>query len=259
MNTFYITKKELKNYFFSSIAYVFFAFFLFIVGLFFFLSIIRYSQMSMYAQQSPQMMQHFDPVEVILSPLFGLMGFLFIFLIPVITMRLFAEERKLGTIELLFTYPVTELQMFLGKFLAAAVVLLIIFGISFTYIIIYRNYFAPISWGLVGSGYLGLFLLALSFLSFGIWISSFTSDQITSALATIGGVLIFWIIGSVKSVVPENFFYIGDFINQISMYEHFQNLSKGIIDTNDILYFLCFIIFFSFMSIQMLEVRKWKG
>jgi ABC-2 type transport system permease protein len=256
MNAIYIMKKELKNYFFSSIAYVFFAFFLFIVGLFFFLSVIRYGEMSMYAQQNAQMMQRFDPVEMILSPLFGLMGFLFIFLIPVITMRLFSEEKKLGTIELLFTYPVTELQLFMGKFLAAAVVLLIIFGISMTYIVIYKNYFDPITWGVVGSGYMGLFLLALSFLSFGIWVSSLTSDQVTSALATIGGMLIFWVIGSAKSVVPE---YLTDFVGQISMYEHFQNFSKGIIDTNDIVYFLCFTFFFSFMAIQMLEVRKWKG
>ncbi len=256
MNIYHIFKKELRTYFNSSIAYVFFIFFLLIVGFFVFLSIARYSEMSMFMVRSPGMMDQVNPQDMILTPLFSLMAFLLIFLVPVLTMKLFSEEKKLGTIELLFTYPITEFQLVMGKLLASIVVLLVIFVFSLSYMVIYGHYFTPNSWGPVISGYLGLFLVSMSFLAFGMWVSSLTADQVTSALATVGGILIFWVIGAGKTATYGT---LGDVLSQISLVEHFQPFSKGIIDTHDVVFFLCFIFFFIFLTIQVLEVRKWKG
>ncbi|MFP4499145.1 MAG: ABC transporter permease subunit [Vulcanimicrobiota bacterium] len=255
MNTYQILKKELRNYFFSPIAYVFLAFFLVIVGYFFIISMLRYGEMTMFASQAPQMMNKFNGENMILSPLFSIMLFLMIFLIPVITMRLFSEERKLGTIELLFTYPITEWQMVLGKFLAAVAVLLLIFGFSLVYIIIYSKYFEPTA-GVIISGYLGTFLVSLSFLSFGMWVSSLTSDQVTSALATLGGLLLLWVSGAGQATFPGPF---GNFLKEISIMDHSEQFVRGIIDTHDVVYFLCFIGFFVFLTVQSLETRKWRG
>jgi ABC-2 type transport system permease protein len=253
-------RKELRNYFSSTIAYAFLVIFLFIVGFFFYYSMVTYSMQSMYAARNPMMMQRMNPTDAILSPLFSLMGFMLVFLIPVLTMRLFAEERKLGTIELLFTYPITELQLVFGKFLAAVSVLVMMFGFTSVYIILYNKAFGFVSsqipWGTIGSGYLGLFLLSLAFMSFGMWVSSMTSDQVTSALATVGGLLVFWIIGSARmdlSGIPMKI------VEQISLVEHFQDFAKGVIDTHHVVYLVCFIMFFVFLTIQVLEVRKWKG
>jgi len=224
MNTYYIFKKEMRNYFNSSIPYVFFIFFLLLVGFFFFVSMIRYSEISMFATRNPQLMRNFSPREAILAPHFLRMGFLLIFLIPVISMRLFSEEKKLGTIELLFTYPITDWQLVMGKFLAAAVVILIIFIFSFSYMVVYNRYFTSVPWGVVGSGYLGLLLLTTSFLSLGMWISSLTSDQVTSALATVSGILIFWIIGWGETATSG---VLATVLKELSLSDHFRNFAQG--------------------------------
>jgi ABC-2 type transport system permease protein len=256
MNAIHILRKELRNYFSSPIAYVFFAFFLFIVGYYFYLIILGYGQRSMYASQYVQLMTKLNPVDSILSPMFNLRGFLLIFLIPVLTMRLFAEEKKLGTIELLFTYPITEMHLIAGKMVASIIVMMVIFGFSFVFMVVYNNYFNPAPWSVIFCGYLGLFLLSLAFISFGMWISSLTSDLVTAALGTIGGLLIFWVIGSGRMTTTG---LVSDIMAQVSMVEHFQRFSKGILDSHDVVYFACFIFFFAFLTLQVLEIRKWKG
>jgi len=260
MNTLHIFNKELRNYFNSTIAYVFLIFFLVIVGLFFYLSMVNYSLQSMFASRNPMMMQRMNPVENIITPIFGLMGFLLIFMIPVLTMRLFAEEKKLGTIELLFTYPITEGQLVLGKFLASMVVLLFIFLFSSVYFLLYKHAFS-LGWpkfplGNIMSGYLGLLLISLSFMAFGMWISSLTSDQVTAALSTVGSLLLFWIVGSARLDLIGNW---QKLVEQLSMSDHFRDFTLGVIDTHHVVFMLCFIFFFLFLTIQILEVRKWKG
>ena len=260
MNTFHIFNKEMRNYFNSTVAYVFFVIFLVIVGFFFYLSMVHYNVQSMYASRNPAMWQRLNPIETILTPLFGLMGFLLIFMIPVLTMRLFAEEKKLGTIELLFTYPVTELQMVLGKFLASVMVLVVIFAFSFVYILLFNKAFAfkgvDIPWGNIVAGYSGLLLLSLAFMSFGMWISSLTSDQVTSALSTVGGLLALWVIGSARMDVSGRLLKV---VEQLSLSDHFRDFTIGVIDTHHVVFFLCFILLFIFLTVQVLEVRKWKG
>jgi ABC-2 type transport system permease protein len=258
MNTLYIYKKEMRNYFNSSIAYVLFAIFLFIVGFIFAISLIKYGEFSTIALQNPQMMGRLNPREMIISPLFGLMAFLMVFLIPVLTMRIFSEERKQGTVELLFTYPITELQLVFGKFLASISVLLVMFLFTFAYTLILAKYLNPLPWPVIGAGYLGLFLISVAFLALGTWISSITTDQITSALATVGGLLMFWIIGSAGMLgdMPQTMRTV---FGQMAISEHFQNFAMGIIDTHSVIYMLSFIFLFIFMTVQALETRKWKG
>jgi ABC-2 type transport system permease protein len=258
MNTLHIYKKEMRNYFNSSIAYVLFAIFLFIVGFIFAISLIRYSEFSMMAVQNPQMMGRLNAREMIVSPLFGLMAFLMVFLIPVLTMRIFSEERKQGTVELLFTYPITEFQLVFGKFLASVTVLLVMFLFTFAYTLILAKYITPMPWPVIGAGYLGLLLVSVAFLALGTWISSITSDQVTAALATVGGLLMFWIIGNAGMLgdVPPT---VRTVFEQLAISEHFQGFAMGTIDTHNIVFMLSFTFLFIFMTIQALETRKWKG
>jgi ABC-2 type transport system permease protein len=258
MNTLHIYKKEMRNYFRSSIAYVFFAMFLLIVGFIFAVSFKGYSDFSMMAVQNPQMMSRLNPREMILTPLFGLMAFLLIFQIPVLTMRIFSEERKQGTVELLFTYPITEMQLIMGKFLASVTILLIMFMFTFSYFLILAKHLNPLPWAVVGAGYLGLFLVSMAFLALGTWISSITSDHVTSALATVGCLLIFWIIGNV-SMLGDISPVLSTVFEQISLADHFNKFAKGVIETHAIAYLLSFIFLFMFMTVQSLETRKWKG
>lgn len=260
MNTLHIYKKELRNYFNSTIAYVFFVLLLVIMGFFFYFSIAHYGIQSMLASRNPMMMRYLNPIDNILTPLFSLMGFLMIFFMPVLTMRLFSEEKKLGTMELLFTYPITEFQMVTGKFLASLTVVGIVYFFSFTYMIMFNQLFdlnmAKAPWGNMASGYLGLFLLSTAFMSFGMWVSSLTSDQVTSALGTTGGLLLFWVIGSARIDLNPG---LTRLVEQLSLVEHFQDFTKGIIDTHHVVYLVCFSLFFIILTIQMLEVRKWRG
>ena len=251
-----VLRKELRGYFSSPLAYVLMAIFLFILG-FLFINLMSYfSKLSINALRSPMYIDKVSAGQMVLRPLFENFAFLFLILIPILTMRSFAEEKRLGSIELLFTYPITDLQLILGKFFAVYIVGGIMVGLSVLYPSILSIFVPRMEWGMVISGYVGVFLLLAAFLSIGLWASSLSDSMVISVLAAFGASLIFWILGWLKQLYSGTVF---EFLGSLGFIEHMQNFSKGIIDTTDVVFFLLVSCFFLFCTFLTLESRKWKG
>jgi ABC-2 type transport system permease protein len=250
-----IFKKEMRLYFTSPIAWVIGAVFLVISG-FFFDSIFRFFAMaSMQSAMNPMMARELNVTDSVLRPLFSNITVILLLLMPMVTMRLFAEERRSGTIELLLTYPVRDGAVLIGKYLAA----LALYGCMLVGTILYPAiliYFARLDPGPVLTGYLGLLLLGATFLAVGVFASSLTENQIVAALVAFAVLLIFWIIGWSADYAGGTW---GILLRHLSLIEHFDSFAKGVLDTKDIIYYLNFTALALFLSLRSLEARRWKG
>jgi len=233
-NVLTIAAKEIRSYFISAMAYVVLTFFFGVSGLIFCLYVGT--------QQAQADMQG----------MFHSMLFLSLILSPVVTMGLLSSERASGTIELLMTKPVRDLEVALGKYLAALALYGIMLLISFEFVIVMAK-FGQLDWGATLGGYLGLLLCGIAFLSIGIFASSVTDNQIAAAILGLLMLLFFWLIGWLSSSVSPA---LGDIVKHISIYENFQDLEKGIIDSKSILYFLSLAGFMIFLTVRSLENRR---
>jgi ABC-2 type transport system permease protein len=170
-------------------------------------------------------------------------------------MRLFAEEKKSGTIELLLTYPVRDGEVLFGKYLAA----LVLFAGMLALTLVYPGLVAwttRLEWGPLATGYLGLLLQGAAFIAVGILISSLTENQIVAAVATFGTLLIFWVISwAADSAGPV----LGRVLSHVSLTEHFESFAKGVIDTKDVIYYLNLTILSLFLTLRSLESKRWRG
>jgi len=184
---------------------------------------------------------------MVIRPLFHNLSVVMLLLLPALTMRLFSEEKKLGTIELLFTTPVRRIEIVIGKYLACIFLFMIMISLTFFYFVI-MAFYTNVDFGAVLSGYLGLLLLGGAFCSIGILTSSLTENQIIAAVLSFGILLIFWLLSWVSS---ENL----KFIEYLSILPHFEDMSKGVIDTKDIVYYLSFIFFFLFLTLRNIEEK----
>ena len=250
-----ILKREIKAYFVSPIAYVILAIFLLIVGFFFYNMLMYFNLRSMQMASNPYMSRGMNLNEMVVRPLFQNMSVIILLVIPMLTMRLYAEEKKSGTIELLFTAPITDVETAVGKFFAAFFMLFLMSGLTLIYPFILSRV-STIEWGPVWSGYIGFLLMAGAFISFGLMISAFTSNQIVAAILSFGGLLFFWIIGWSSEFVTGAF---GQVLSYLSLIEHFDDFAKGVCDTKDVIYYLSFIFIGVFTTIQILESSKWRA
>ncbi|MGK7345775.1 MAG: ABC transporter permease [Candidatus Nitrospinota bacterium M3_3B_026] len=252
-----VMKRELKAYFYSPIAYAVMVIFLVISGYFFYSGMTFYGvasfDMSRMAQFTGQ--QELSLSDYVLRPLFGNMAVVLLLMAPLLTMRLFSEEKKSGSIELLFTWPIKDGELLVGKFLAAASVLAVMLAATCVYLG-FVAYYAAIPWGEIAAGYLGLFLLGAAFISLGIFISTMTENQIISAAVTFGALLIFWLIGWTAGDKTDAF---SETLKYLSILEHFDPFTKGLIDTRGIVYYLSFAFVFLFLTMRSLESNKWRG
>jgi len=254
-----IWEKEVKSYFSSPVAYVVIGLYLLLSGIFFYLLLssfvthcMRMDMQAQYYQMAPPKMN----VNIMaIRPLIGNMSLFMAFFLPLVTMRLYAEEKKTGTIELLLTSPVSNLQSVLGKFSAGATLLLTMIATTFIYMLLIFIYGNPES-GPIFSGYLGLFLLGLCYISFGIFFSTLTDNQIIAAVSTFVFILFFWAIGWVSGVVNPG---VGKVLSNLSLIEHFEDFSKGVIDTKHIVFYCSFIFMGLFLSYVSIESARWRG
>ena len=251
-----IFKKDLSNYFKSPIAYVTIPFLLLICGFLFFVRVQYYSSVSIQAMMNPMSAKQLNVSEFIIIPHISSMMFLLLFFTPLFTMRLFSEEKKIGTLELLFTYPLTETQLIAGKLLSCAVVVLSGALLTLTYPILLFKFYPSLDWSNIITGYTGIILMSISFISLGMWISSLTDSQVISGFCTFGALLMFWIIGWAGNITQGVYAKI---FSGISLLDHFDSFTKGIIDTNDVIFFLCFIFLFLYLTYNNLLSRKWRG
>ncbi len=254
-----ILNREMKSYFSSPVAYVVTGLFLLIAGIFFYLIITNFVQYCMRADMQAQYYRMAPPKlnvnMMAIRPFFHNMSLFALFFLPFITMRLYSEEKKTGTIELLLTSPVTNLQSILGKFTASAVLYLIMLGLTFLYMVLLFIFGRP-EIGQVLTGYLGLLLLGLSYLSFGVFFSTLTDNQIIAAVSTVTFILFFWAIGWVSGMVNPSW---GETLSNFSLIEHFDDFAKGILDTKHVVYYLSFIFMGLFLSFVSIESARWRG
>jgi ABC-2 type transport system permease protein len=247
-----VFKKEMRLYFGSPVAYAVATFFLFIAAFFFAPSFIQYADVSMRSAMQPQMGQSLNATENILRPLTYNMAVVLLFFIPMLTMRLFAEEKRSGTMELLLTYPLRDGEVLAGSSWPP--------GLyhhprrrSHTH---HRRWFTRIEWGAVLTGYLGLLLVGAAFLSVGLFVSSTTENQIVAGFGTFGALLTLWLLGWFADSAQGA---LRTVIQQAAIIEHMESFAKGVIDTKDLVYYLSVTVFALFLTLRSLESKRWRG
>ena len=254
-----VFKREFKSFFVSPIAYIVVAIFLVLSGYFFYGGLITFVERSIAFTQQARMYGMAPPPmnlnEWVVRPFFYNEGIIILFLIPLITMRLFSEEKKSRTIELLLTSPVTDLHVVIGKFLSGLALFALMLAFTLVYQIVLFVTGSP-DIGPILTGYLGLLLMGASFLSLGMLISSLTENQIVAATASFGVFLILWVLAWTSRMTGGG---LGEILAYISITEHLHDFAKGVIDTKDVVYYLSFIFLGVFLTLRSLESMRWRG
>jgi ABC-2 type transport system permease protein len=255
---FHIAGRELRAYFVSPIAYVVMTGYMVLSGWFFFNLLMQFNRLlNMYQMfQREDIVMQMNLNEMVMTPLLYNMTIVLLLMVPLITMRLFSEEKKLKTEELMLTSPVSVNAMVLGKYLSSVVFLLILLGLTAVYPWILFQYGSPVpELGSILTGYLGLFLLGAAFISVGLFSSSLTENQIVAAVTCFVSLLLFFVIGwPAESIGPEA----GKVLEYLSLIEHFTEFSKGLVESRHLVYFLTFILFALFLTKRSIESMRWR-
>ena len=247
-----IAGKELRSYFASPIAYILIGFFLLPFGVFFFL------YLSAFVKQSLQMAQFGGNMNInqqVIRYVLQNASVIILFIMPMITMRTYAEEKRSGTIELLLTSPLTDLQIILGKFLGAlglygAMLAVTLLDVALLF------YFGRPEWRAIAAGYLGLLLLGGCFVSLGLLISSLTKNQIVAGVITFAVFLMLWIVNWTADQAGPTMRAV---LNHLSIIDHFDDFARGVIDTKHVVYYLSFIAFGLFLTAKSVDSERWRG
>ena len=228
--------KEMKSYFYSPMAYIFLVIFAVINGYFFTRTFFLFNQSDM-------------------RSLFNIIPLVYIFFIPAVTMSLIAKEKNLGTMEVMSTLPIKDYEFVLGKYLAALA--LIIIGLFFTgiHFITLVNFGTNIDYGALFTGYLGLFFAGAVYASIGTFSSSLFDNQVVAFIIGVFIVLMFFLFDKLLIFVPA---FMAGIIQYLSVDYHISNMSRGVIDTRNVIYFISVISIFLFATVQVLSSRKWK-
>lgn len=253
-NVWIIWQKELRSYFVSPIAYLLLAMFAVIFG-FFFWNIVGYFVFTGMESQMRGEMFPMNINEQVIRPLLSNVGVIGLFFIPMITMRLFSEEKRSGTIELLVTSPVRDGEIILGKWLAALSlygVLLLLTALNFVFLFKYGN---P-DWKPLAIGYLGLLLQAGSLLAIGMFISTLTKNQIIAGAATFGVCLLLWVLEWVSGYETATWAQV---LSYLSVVTHIGSFSKGLLDSKDAVYYVTLTFLGIFFTARSLESLRWRS
>jgi ABC-2 type transport system permease protein len=199
-----------------------------------------------------------QPINVnqyLIRPLFLNVSVIALFVLPMITMRTYAEEKRSGTIELLLTSPLTDLQIIIGKFLGAVTLYIVMLLVTLVHVGVLFVYGQP-EWQSIASGYLGLLLMGGAFISLGLFLSSTTTNQIVAGMLTFAILLLLWIVSwFADSASPR----VASVLNYLSVTQHFDDFAKGIIDTTHVVYYLSFIAFGLFLTVRSVDAERWRG
>ena len=230
-----ISRREIRTYFNSPVAYIVVTVFVGITGYLFFTQLFLEKQAE-------------------LRQLFGFMPFLFMFMVPAITMRLLADEKSTGTLELLSTMPVRDWEVVVGKFLAALALVCTAVGLTFAFAISVRS-LGPLDRGPAIGGYLGLVLMGGAFVAIGVMCSALTRNSIVAFIASFGISFALYLFGKLTQFVPEA---LQPVISFLSIDGHFENIGRGVIDTRDVIYYLSIIGTCLLLATTSLESRRWR-
>ena len=253
-----IYTKEMRSYFVSPVAYVIAGVFLFLTGYLFRNILMQFNFYCLQFSQRQQFMQGGMPNlnlnEMVITQFFAVMDFIWLMVVPMLTMRLFAEEKKSGTIELLMTSPLSTTQILLGKFFAALSLYMTIVALTLVYCLILELYGDP-DWGPIWSAYLGYLLLGGTFIGVGILASSLTENQIVAVLLAFGTLLLLWLIDWSASFAGPT---AAKILTYLSIIQHLQGFQRGVIDSGDVVFYLSLTFFTLFLTSRVLESRRWR-
>ncbi len=248
-----IAGREMRSYFASPIAYVLLAMFAIIFGYFFFSAVaifVTYSQRAQMGMGAPPM----NINQFVIQPTLGNFTIIFLLLAPMVTMRLFAEEQRSGTIELLLTSPVRDYEIIFGKWLAAMLLFACMLLVSMLNLSILFVLSEP-DWRALAVGYLGLLLMGGTFFALGTFVSTLTKNQIVAGAATFGLFLLLWVLDWVNAYSTST---LGKVCQYLAVGSHFEQFSKGVIELKDVIYYLSAITLGLFLSKRSIESLRWR-
>jgi len=250
-----VFKREVKAYFTLPIAYVMMGGLLFIVGYLYYLSFRFFVGMSFDAMRNPMMASDLDLSSMVVGATINTIGVVSVFTLPLLTMRMWAEEKRTGTVELLLTFPLRDSSIVLGKFFAGLAVYVALLALSLLYPLL-AALFARLDPGPIWAGYLGTFLLGATLFAFGFLCSTWTENQIVACALAWAGFLFFWLIGHAADFAGSE---LGKVFTQLSFARHQENFAKGVIETQDVAYFVLFTAFCLFLTLRSIESTRWRG
>ncbi|UCD58545.1 MAG: ABC transporter permease, partial [Candidatus Hydrogenedentota bacterium] len=212
---------------------------------------------SLEISRNPYLMEQYglNVTEHVLEPMFFTLNFLSLLMIPMLTMRSLSEEKKSGTIELLLTYPVRDVEVAISKFLACILVYAGMVGLTLVYPALSGRVADP-EIGSVTTGYFGLLLSGAAFVALGIFVSSLTENQIIAVAVSYGLLLLFWLFGAAENLMPHPYNIV---LTELSLFNHMEDFARGVLDTHDLFYYMVFAALFMFLTLQSLEITRWKG
>jgi ABC-2 type transport system permease protein len=246
--------KELRSYFVSPVVYVVGAVFLLIVGLLAYLYIVFAGAQAIQLLQM-QGQAAINLNDLVFRNLFSSIRFVLLIILPILTMRLFAEERKLRTFEFLMTSPIGLNEIVAGKFMSVFLVFLGLLGLT-GLIPLVLSLFSDFDWYPVMTGYLGLTLLGALFLSVGVLASALTENQIVAAFVSFGLLLLLWLMAGLGSLLGDT--AAGQAISYLSFMEHYDHLVRGLVDTKDLVYFFSALVLMLFLTHRVADSARWQ-
>ncbi|MGE0132700.1 MAG: ABC transporter permease [Blastocatellales bacterium] len=254
-----IYRRELNGYFVSPIAYIVIGFFLALTGYFFADIVARVIEYSFRMQMQGGQFGAPPPLDAPMLVIRNFAGFtttIMLFLVPMLTMGVYAEERKRGTMEMLMTSPITEFQIVMGKFMASLTLFVVMLAPTLIYHFIIGRYSEPaLPWRIMWSGYLGIFLLGACLLALGSFISSLTENQIVAGVSTFVVFLMLWLL---NYGVSESGTTIGEIMKYLSILQHYETFSQGVIDTSSIIFYLSVVALGLFLTLRNLDSMRWR-
>jgi ABC-2 type transport system permease protein len=253
-NVWIICRKELHSYFTSPIAYILLTMFAVVFGFFFWNALAFFVIAGMESQMRGQMFP-MNLNEQVIRPLLQNASVLGLFFVPMITMRLFAEEKRTGTIELLVTSPVRDIEIVIGKWLAAMLLyacLLLFTAVNFAFLFRYGN---P-DWKPLAVGYLGLLLLTGALLAIGTFISTLTKNQIIAGAVTFGVCILLWVLEWVSGYDSAGWAHV---LSYMSVITHFDSFGRGVIDSKDAIFYTTVIFLGLFFTVRSMESLRWRS
>jgi ABC-2 type transport system permease protein len=255
-----IYRRELGSYFVSPIAYIVIGLFLVVTGYFFsnILGILmeRAMMAQMQAMQGRGAPPDVDVPGLVIRNFVGVISTMLLFLMPMLTMGVYAEERKRGTMEMLMTSPITELQIVIGKYLALLTLYAAMLAPTLVYHVVMGMYSEPkLPWKIVWAGYLGVFLLGAVLLALGSFISSLTENQIVAGVITFVLFLLLWVLDmGVRGLSGAA----GEIVKYLSILQHYEEFSQGVIDTSSVIFYLSGILLGLFLTLRSLDSMRWR-
>jgi ABC-2 type transport system permease protein len=255
-----IYRRELGSYFVSPIAYIVIGLFLVVTGYFFsnILGILveRAAMAQMQAMQGRGAPPDVDVPGLVIRNFVGVISTMLLFLMPMLTMGVYAEERKRGTMEMLMTSPITEFQIVIGKYLALLTLYASMLAPTLVYHLVMGMYSEPpLPWRIVWAGYLGVFLLGAVLLALGSFISSLTENQIVAGVITFVLFLMLWVLDmGVRGLTGAA----GEIVKYLSILQHYEEFSQGVIDTSSVIFYLSAILLGLFLTLRSLDSMRWR-